>query len=99
MKALGRFDSVDLCNGRMVQRRERLGFAFEACDALDVVGEHVGKNFDGDVAAEARITGPVHLAHSTRADGRDHFVRPKARSCGQAHQERTSYAVARQRRL
>jgi hypothetical protein len=34
------------------------------------------QNLDGDNSIEARITGFVNLAHSTRADSGEDFVRP-----------------------
>jgi hypothetical protein len=43
------------------------------------------QNFDGDVAAEARIACSIHLAHAACAEWRDDFIAAKAFTCGQEH--------------
>jgi hypothetical protein len=63
----------------VVQSGNGLGFLLEALEAPGVVSEIVGQDFDSDVAIEARVAGLVDLAHPTRADGREDFVR--AESC------------------
>ena len=56
----------------MVQRRERLGFALEARQALGVGGEHVRQDLDRDLAPQRRVGAPPDLPHPALADlGRD----------------------------
>ena len=56
----------------MVQRGDRARFALEA------LGELLGRNLDGDVAAQARVVRAVHLAHAARADLGQDLVRAEA---------------------
>jgi hypothetical protein len=58
----------------MIQRGDGAGFALEALAALRVGGKIRGKDFDGDVAAEARIARAIDFAHTAGAEGRDDFV-------------------------
>jgi len=60
----------------MIQRRNAVGFA------LEPVGKSLGGNLDGDFAIQASVAGPVHLAHSARADGCKDLVRAQARPSG-----------------
>jgi hypothetical protein len=59
----------------MVQRRDGARFTGEAAAVLAVVGL---ENFQRDVALEARIAGPVDLAHTPDAEEGNDFVRPQA---------------------
>ena len=58
----------------MVQRSENFGFAFEAGESLGVLRESRGQNLDRHFAIERRVSGPVHLAHAARTNGRNDFV-------------------------
>jgi hypothetical protein len=42
--------------------------------ALEVLGELLGGDFDGDDAVEAGVARALHLSHSARAKGRDDLV-------------------------
>ncbi len=44
-------------------------FLLESPQALGIGGQQRRQNLDGDVAANARIASPIHLAHSALADG------------------------------
>ena len=64
------FEFADIVNGAdvgMIQRRGGAGFAAESLDGLGVLGNVVGKKFEGHVAAEARVLGFVDHAHATAA--------------------------------
>ena len=63
-----------------------LRLALEASKRLRVAREVIGKNLDGDVAAEARLAGAVDLAHPTRAEGGEDLVRTEAGAGGQSHE-------------
>jgi hypothetical protein len=69
----------------VVQRRRRACFLLEAPEPLAVTGECGGQDFDGDVAAEARIVGAIHVAHAARRDGRDDFIGSEATPCKKWH--------------
>ncbi len=58
----------------VTERRGRAGFPFEALEGLRVVSEIVGKKFESDKTAEARVFGFVDDAHSTAAEFIDDAV-------------------------
>ena len=62
----------------MIQRRERLGFALKAREALRVLGERIGQDFDRHLAAEAGVGGAIDLAHAPFTDLRGDFVDAEA---------------------
>ena len=73
--AVGLLQSVDRANVRMVQRRQHPRLAFEARKPIRVRQEVVGHDLDGDIAAQLRVVGTIHVAHSTGAEERENFVR------------------------
>ena len=58
----------------MVERGECLRLTLESRQPLRVTREDVGKDLQRDVATEFRITGTVHLAHSSRPKGSEDFI-------------------------
>jgi len=52
---------------------------------IRVGGETCGKDLDGDVAPEARVTRLEHFAHSARAERGEDFVRAEASAWGDRH--------------
>ena len=79
------FDAVDLRDVRMIERRECFGLALEPRKAFGVGSKDLGQNLERDVTIEAAVAGPVHFAHSTRAQRRDDLVRPDACARRKAH--------------
>ena len=67
---------VERADVGMIQAGDGFCFALEALAQFGAVGEMSRKNFDGDDSIEARIAGFVNLAHSTRTDSGEDFVRP-----------------------
>ena len=65
---------VEGADVRVVQLRDRLGFAIEAGFALGAFGEVLGEDFDRHRPVEARVLGFVDLAHAPGSDGRDDLV-------------------------
>ena len=59
----------------MGEGRDREGLPLEARDGLGVGGEPVGKDLDGDLAAEPGVARPVDLAHASGPERRQHLVR------------------------
>ena len=47
----------------------------EAGHARDVVSERLGQDLQRDIAIEFRVPGAIDLAHPTRAERREHFIR------------------------
>jgi len=69
---------VDLCDVRMIERREHLCFSPEAGEAVGIAGDGGQQDFDRDLAIERRITGLVDFAHPARADSRRYLIRADA---------------------
>ena len=65
---IGLVDFVDRADVRMVQRGRSFGLPLESAKGLGIVGEFVGKELQGDVAAELEVFGLVHNAHAPAAD-------------------------------
>ena len=74
------FEAVDRSNVRVVQRREDLRFAPEACDPLGIRGESRRQNLDRHLSPERCVRGTVHLAHPSGAEERFDPIRPELRS-------------------
>ena len=55
----------------MGQCRHRQGLSPEPGQGLGVIRKMVGEDLDRHLALQARVGGPVYLAHTSRADGRD----------------------------
>jgi hypothetical protein len=58
---------VDGADVRVIEGRGGAGFAAEALDGLEMRGKFVGKEFQGDAAAEAGVLGTVNNAHAATA--------------------------------
>src|SRR4029453_3919384 len=69
-----RSDVVDDGDVGVIQDARGPSLLLEALEAIRVAREGGREYLDGDVAAQARIFRPVHLAHSPRADPRDDLV-------------------------
>ena len=72
------FESVDVCDVRMVERRQHLRFALETRESLRVGGEEVRQNLDGDVTVQPRVACPIDFAHSAGPEGGQDFVGAEA---------------------
>ena len=70
--------AVDRADVLMIERREDLGFAAEARDALRVSGEQGRQDLDRDLAFELRVLRAIDLAHAARAERGDDFVGTEA---------------------
>src|SRR5579863_6270864 len=78
-------DVVQRANVRMIERGNRARFALKALPRVGFLRQMLRQNLDGHVAPEARVPRAIHLAHSTRTDGRLNFIRPEFASDGQHH--------------
>jgi hypothetical protein len=55
----GPFEPVDSGDVGMIERGQRLRFAFESRGAFGVRSEHLGQHLDGDLAAEGRALASI----------------------------------------
>ena len=78
-------DVVEGADVRMVELRDRPRLALEALAELRIGRERVGQDLDRDGAIEARVAGPVDLAHAAGAEGGEDFVRAEAGAGGKGH--------------
>ena len=67
-RGAGLFDGVHGDDAGVVQGGDRPGLVLEPGEAAGVGGQVRRQDLDGDVAAEARVVGEVHLAHAPRAE-------------------------------
>ena len=79
------FQAVDAGDVGMVQRGEDSGFTLKPGQAFRIIGEEVRQDFEGDIAPELRVPGPIHLAHAALADLGGDFVGAEARAWCQGH--------------
>src|SRR5262245_65668785 len=64
----------------MIQGRQQLRFAAEACKTLGVAGDGGQEHLDRDVAVQLRIAHPIHFAHAASAEGGQDLVGAEARA-------------------
>jgi hypothetical protein len=67
-RTVGFLEAVDCGDVRMVQRGEQSSFSLQSRDALGIVGERFGENFDGNFAAEASVETAIDLTHPSGAE-------------------------------
>jgi len=58
----------------VIQRGGSFGLPLETAEGLRVVGEFVGKELEGDVAAELEVFRLIHNAHTSATDLLDDAV-------------------------
>ncbi len=85
--AIGRLESVNGGDVRMVQRGKCPGFALESREPLRVLREGVGQHLDGDLPAEGGVGRAPDLSHAAGAEWRDDFVGAEPRADSQRHGE------------
>jgi hypothetical protein len=62
----------------MIQGSEDFCFALKARQAIGIRRQRWREDLDGDLTLQLRVCRSIHLAHSTRAKGRDDLVRAEA---------------------
>ena len=83
--AAAAFKAVDSRYVRVVQGRGRLGFRVKAGKAVRVCSHRFREHLDRNVPREVGINGPIHLAHSARANLRRNLVGTKPAAWRQRH--------------
>jgi hypothetical protein len=69
------FNSVNRGDVRMIQGCEDLRFALEAREAIGVMTECFGQDFECDIAIEPRVARAIDLAHSACSEQTENLVR------------------------
>jgi hypothetical protein len=93
MAAVAHLQTVQRGDTRVIQCGERFRLAFEACDAIRVVGQMIREYFDRHIAAELRVPRAIDLAHAARAERGEDLVRAKASADGQRHESKLILAT------
>jgi hypothetical protein len=62
------FEAVDAADVRMIERRENLRLAPEACEPIRVIRKGRRQHLDRDVAIELGVVRAIHLAHTADAE-------------------------------
>jgi hypothetical protein len=83
--AVGVFEAMDLGDVRMIERREHFRLALKTRDTVAIAGKRRGKDLDGDIALQPRISGAIHLAHATSTNRGGDFVWAEASAEGERH--------------
>ena len=86
-RGLDPIDAEDLSHIRMVQARERFGFAFEAAQPFLFLGEMLWQDLDRHLAFEACVPGPIDLAHGPGTEGAEDLVEGEELAGIEAHGE------------
>ena len=83
----------------MAQAGERLRLALEPLLQLDIVGDVLRQDLDGDESVQTRIAGFVDFSHAALTEQRNDFVRPKSLSYCDGHESCGDYARRQPGRL
>lgn len=70
----------------MIQRGDCLRLLFETPKPLNVGGKRGGQHLERDFASQPCITRSIDLAHASRSDEREDFIRSKFGTRGQGHE-------------
>ena len=79
------FDAVDLRDVRVIERRERFGFALKPGQPLGVGCDVRRKHFQRDVPLQFRVFRAIDLAHSSSANRGGDFVGANPGTRGERH--------------
>ena len=85
--AIGLLEPIERGDVCVIQLREQLRLTLEPIQTFLVACELFGKDFDGDVAPEFRVTRTINLTHAACSDGLDDFVWTELGSCSKRHRE------------
>ena len=70
----GFFEAINRRDIRVVERGEKLRFAFEAREPIGIAGESFRQNFQRHVAIELGVSGAIHLTHPACSQECEHFI-------------------------
>ena len=89
-------DTVYLRDVGMVERRENLGFAAEAREAISIGCDGRVEHLDGDVAIQLQVAGAMDLPHAPGAHNAQDVVVLEAIAGDQSHLRPSLLSVRRQ---
>src|SRR5439155_8262560 len=69
----------------MIERREDLCLAPEACHAIGIVDETVWQNLQRDITPELRIARAIHLSHAAGTNRREDLVGAESSTGSKSH--------------
>src|SRR5207249_2942831 len=78
-------DVIQRADVRVIERRNRLGFALEALAEPRVVDALFRKDLDGNRAVQSRVARAIDLAHPAGSERRDDFIRAETNARFEAH--------------
>src|SRR5262249_31365038 len=81
----GLLEPVDVCDVRMIQRRECLGFTLEPGEAIGILRERRWQNLQSDRAAQRRVRRAIDDAHTAFADLRGQLIGADASTASDRH--------------
>ena len=81
---------VDREQIRMRERRDRASLALEPRERLYIRRQVLREHLDGHFAVEPQVAGPVDLAHSSGAEGRENLVSVEERPRRERHAKKLS---------
>ena len=81
----GLADIVQIADIRMIERRDRAGFALEPLSPVAVARELPRENLDRDHAIETHVPCLVDLAHAPGTEELEYVIWTEARAGGQPH--------------
>ena len=87
------FDTVDVRDVGMIERREDFRFALESREAFAIVGDIGGQDLDRHFALQLRIARAIDLAHAAGAELADDFVHADPLTRGEGHWGCADYSV------
>ena len=73
-------DVVQRADVRVVQARDRPGFAIKPFPALGIIGHTMRQDLDRDDAIQPRVARAIDLAHAAGAEGGLNFVWAEVRA-------------------
>jgi hypothetical protein len=77
---------VDRGDARVVESRQRAGFALETGARFEIVVARERQDLESDVATQPRVAGAVDLAHAAHAERGDDLVNTEAGTRRQRHE-------------
>src|SRR5262245_6923533 len=81
----------------MIERRHCSRLALESRDPFRIGRVRLGQNLDCDLAIQLEVAGAIHLAHATRTEQADNFVRAETTVRRQAQSWANAKPISRSR--
>jgi hypothetical protein len=76
----GFFKAVKVRNIRVIQRGEPFGFSLKSGEAIVIMDERCGQDFQRDITIQLRVARVADLSHAIRAEAGDDLIRSESRA-------------------